>query len=202
MQRQIGCPLPPFEVDVFQLSLLLLSLLSASWPAAGPPVPDRWHAWPVTRVFPYAVTGTSPSGATVTYLLAGVAPETSCAAAFQSALPACVTALRATYADSTATFVATVGIAVLARPIPPGTAGPVPRPAAVRPVAFPGGPAERFGERQCFTGALLASHAPYVIATAAGYADGRSYHPGDQAMSRLGGFARQLAAALHRGLTG
>ncbi|GAA4525120.1 MULTISPECIES: hypothetical protein [Nonomuraea] len=186
---------------MFQLSLLLLALLSVFCSPAAPPVPERWRAWPVTRVFPYAVPGTSPSGAQVTYLLAGVAPEASCAAAFQPALPACVTALRATYADSTATYVATAGIAVLARPVPPGAAGPL-RVPAVRPVAFPGGPAERFGERQCFTGTLIASHAPYVIATTAGYADGRSFRPGDQAVPRLGGFARQLATELHRGLTG
>lgn len=176
------------------LSLFLLFTLSSFRYPAGP-VADRWRVWPVTRVFPYAITGTSPSGAQVTYLLAGIAPETSCAAAFRAAPPACVTALRATYADSTATFVATAGIAVLARPVPLGTAARV----TVRPVAFPG-PAEHFGERQCFTGARLASDA-YLVATVAGYADGRSYHAGARVMSRLGGLARQLATALHRGLT-
>jgi len=190
-------PPPPFEVDVFQLSLLLLSLLWVSAAPAGPPVPDRWRAWPVTRIFLFAVHGQSPSGARVTYLLAGVAPETSCSEAFRTSLPGCVTALRATYADSTATYVATAGIAVLARPLPQGLTG---RP-VVRPVAFSGGPAESFGERQCFTRALFAAGGPYVIATAAGYSDGRAYRPGDRAASRLGGFARQLAAALHRGLT-
>ncbi len=195
---------------MYYLSVALLALLTATWPPAGPPVPERWRSWPVTRVFPAAVPGTSPSGARVTYVLTGVAPEAPCPAAFQPgallALPACVTALRATYADSTSTFVATVGIAVLARRRAPGTATVASaaaghRPPTVRPVAFPGGPAERFGERQYFTGALISTHDRYLVATAAGHADGRPYRPGDRAAARLRGIALQLAGALHRGLT-
>jgi hypothetical protein len=72
----------------------------------------------------------------------------------------------------------------------------------VRPVAFPGGPAERFGELQYVTGVVIASHERYLVATAAGHADGRPYRPGDRAGSRLRGIARQLAVELHRGLTG
>ncbi|WP_336216563.1 hypothetical protein [Nonomuraea sp. LPB2021202275-12-8] len=185
--------------------VVLISILFAVWSPAGPAVPDRWSSWPVSRVFPPAVPGTSPSGARVTYVLTGVAPEAPCRAAFQPgavrALPACVTALRATYADSTSTFVATVGIAVLTgygEPAPPGGF----RPPTVRPVAFPGGPAERFGERQYFTGTVVSSHERYLVATAAGYADGRPYRPGDRAGSRLRGIARQLAVELHRSLTG
>ncbi|MGW0484682.1 hypothetical protein [Nonomuraea sp. NPDC003214] len=200
---------PPSEVDVYYLSVALLALLTAAWPTAGPPVPDRWRSWPVTRVFPPAVAGTSPSGARVTYVLTGVAPEAPCPAAFQPgavlALPACVTALRATYADSTSTFVATVGIAVLARQRDPiATAASAvlgQRPPTVRPVAFPGGPAERFGERQYFTGTLISTHERYLVATAAGHADGRPYRPGDPATARLRGIALQLATTLHRSLT-
>ncbi|MEU4235214.1 hypothetical protein AB0F17_64030 [Nonomuraea sp. NPDC026600] len=260
-------------------------------------MPERWHAWPVARVFPGSVPGTSPSGARVTYVLAGVAPEAPCRVAFQPGvlrlLRGCVTALRATYTDSTQTFVATVGIAVLTTPAahlpaePPGgdppsappetgggrlsdrssntgsdrppsepshtdtgclpggpsetgtgTArlpgrgpetgtGPLPetgarrlpelaatagapvdrsgtvvgRPPTVRPVAFPDGPAERFGESQYVTGALISSNDAYVVATAAGYADGRPYKPGDLAARRLGDTARRLATVLHRSLT-
>ncbi|MBT2235609.1 hypothetical protein [Nonomuraea sp. NEAU-A123] len=315
-------------------------------------MPERWHAWPVARVFPGSVPGTSPSGARVTYVLAGVAPEAPCRVAFQPGvlrlLRGCVTALRATYADSTQTFVATVGIAVLvtpaahvaAEPPPPlggdlpgtppktgsgrlsdgstkngsgclpgglsrtsggclpagssdsgsdrlprgpsetgsgclpagatdtgnnrlpsrpshtdtgrlpggpsgtgaGTGrlpgrgpetgtGPLPetgarrlpglgatvgaqadapvdrsgtvvgRPPTVRPVAFPDGPAERFGESQYVTGALISSNDAYVVATAAGYADGRPYKPGDLAARRLGDTAHRLATVLYRSLT-
>ncbi|MGW0811089.1 hypothetical protein [Nonomuraea sp. NPDC002799] len=186
---------------MFQLSVVLISILSMTWPAPEPPVSERWHAWPVAQVFPSAVAGVSPSGARVTYVLAGIAPEASCPAAFQAAAvrPGCRTALRATYADSTHTYVATVGIAVLDGP----AAGPFAtgRPATVRPVAFPGGPAERFGERQYVTGALIGSGERYLVATAAGYADGRPYRPGDHAVPRLRDTARRLATALHRALT-
>ncbi|MFG1690497.1 hypothetical protein ACGFNP_60865 [Nonomuraea sp. NPDC049269] len=329
-------------------------------------MPERWHAWPVARVFPGSVPGTSPSGARVTYVLAGVAPEAPCRVAFQPGvlrlLRGCVTALRATYADSTQTFVATVGIAVLTTPaarlpapggnlpgtppetgndrlsagspetgtgclpggasrtsngclsdgpsetgtsclparpsatgigrlpsgpsktgtsclpagpsgtgigrlpggpsetgtgrLPSGpsetgagtgclpgrgretsagrlpeTSGPLPetgarrlpglgatagaqadapvdrsgtvvgRPPTVRPVAFPDGPAERFGESQYVTGALISSNDTYVVATAAGYADGRPYKPGDLAARRLGDTAGRLATVLYRSLT-
>ncbi|MCA2229831.1 hypothetical protein [Nonomuraea aurantiaca] len=293
-------------------------------------MPERWHAWPVARVFPSSVPGTSPSGARVTYVLAGVAPESPCRVAFQPGvarlLRGCVTALRATYADSTQTFVATVGIAVLTGPdalrpldrltddlpltlaggpptrspetgtgclpngpqatatgrppgglsgtgtgrlpdstpgtgtgrLPDGTPetgtgrpsgasratghdhlpdavigrlpgiGPETGPGrladvesatgrgdglgdrsgaiagrlpTVRPVAFPGGPAERFGESQYVTGALISSNNAYVVATAAGYADGRPYQPGELVARRLGDTARRLATALYGSLT-
>ncbi|NRQ39295.1 hypothetical protein HII36_46860 [Nonomuraea sp. NN258] len=187
---------------MYQLSVVLLSIVSVVLPAAGePPVPERWRAWPVARVFPAAVSGVSPSGARVTYVLAGVAPEAPCALAFQAAAVSggCLTALRATYADSTHTFVATVGIAVLDRPgRRPDSASP--RPATVRPVAFPGGPAERFGDRQYFAGALLAAER-YVVATAAGYADGRAYQRGDRAGRRLRDTARHLTTTLSEALT-
>ncbi|MCK2213587.1 hypothetical protein MF672_007235 [Actinomadura sp. ATCC 31491] len=197
--------------------MLLLTLVTALWPAPEPPVSERWHAWPVERVFPPAVAGVSPSGARVTYVLVGVAPEASCPEAFQpGALAAgCRTALRATYADSTLTYVVTVGIAVLDRPAltgvvsdrPGGGAGDLAalgagdRPATVRPVAFPRGAAAWFGARQYVTGALLGSRAPYLVGTAAGYADGRPYRREDAPEPRLRDAARRLATAFQRTLT-
>lgn len=191
---------------MFLLSVALLSVLSLTGPTADPPVRERWHAWPVARIFPDSVPGTSPSGAKVTYRLAGVAPEAPCRVALQpaaaGALPGCLTTLRATYADSTNTYVATVGVAVL-----DGPAGHVAerlhgeRPPSVRPVAFPGGAAEGFGERQYITGALAASSERYVVFAAAGYSDGRPYQPGERAAPRLGDAARRLATALHGALT-
>ncbi|MFI6300200.1 hypothetical protein ACIBEJ_52020 [Nonomuraea sp. NPDC050790] len=188
---------------MFLLSVALLSLLPFPWGSAEPAVSERWHAWPVTRVFPAALAGASPSGARVTYLLAGVAPEAPCRVALQPAaaamLPRCLTALRATYTDSTQTFVVTVGVAVLDGPTPPVRAGG--RPPTVRPVAFPGGPAERFGEAQYVTGAVAASGGPYTVLTAAGYADGRPYQREGGTEPRLGAAATQLAQALHKALT-
>lgn len=186
---------------MYHLSVVLMSVMAAVWPSPAPPVSERWQAWPVAQVFPAAVPGRSPSGARVTYVLAGVAPEAPCSAAFQAAAvrSGCRTALRATYADTTQTFVVTVGIAVLDGPVlgPHGMG----RPATVRPVAFPGGPAELFGDRQYMTGVVLASEGRYLVATAAGYADGRAYQPGDGVVRRLREAARQVATALHQALT-
>ncbi|MEO3874551.1 hypothetical protein ABGB18_37655 [Nonomuraea sp. B12E4] len=240
-----GVPPLPFEVDVYHLSTAPLPTkytaitqaiavaipvaMSTLWPPPDPPVPERWHAWPVARIFPGTVPGLSPSGARVTYVLTGVAPEAPCATAFQPAAvrTGCRTALRATYADSTQTYVATVGIAVLDGPAHKRLAfdgfglagirgsrlasfgpsalrlGPFDgvRPATVRPVAFPGGPAERFGERQYFTGAVVGYGGSYLVATAAGYADGRPYLPGHRTVPRLRQAAWQLATTLHRALT-
>ncbi|SDM78981.1 hypothetical protein [Nonomuraea jiangxiensis] len=221
----------PLFAMIMAVTAAIPVAMSTVWPPPDPPVPERWHAWPVTRVFPGTVPGLSPSGARVTYVLAGVAPEASCAAAFQPGIvrTGCRVALRATYADSTQTFVATVGIAVLDEPVldrpafhgfgpaghgldgwRPAGSGPAAlgfgpfdrgRPATVRPVAFPGGPAERFGERQYFTGAVVGSGERYLVATAAGYADGRPYRPGHHTVPRLRQAAWQLATALHRALT-
>ncbi|MFI6500112.1 hypothetical protein [Nonomuraea typhae] len=199
-------PSPFPEADVFLLSVALLSMISFPWGSAEPPVDERWRTWPVHRVFPGALPGDSPSGARVTYVLAGIAPEAPCRVALQpsaaASLPGCLTTLRATYADSTQTYVATVGVAVLA-----GAPGPLPaaltgtRPASVRPVAFPDGAAERFGAAQYVTGALAASGGRYVVLAAAGYADGRPYQRERRTEPRLRATARQLATALNRALT-
>ncbi|MEW9553810.1 hypothetical protein [Nonomuraea sp. NPDC050783] len=187
--------------------MLLLALVAALWPAPQPSVSERWHTWPVERVFPAAIAGVSPSGARVTYVLLGIAPETSCPAAFHrgAVAAACRTALRATYTDSTRTYVATAGIAVLDRPatsaVRSTAMSSVPRPPTVRPVAFPGGAAARFGRRQYVTGVLLGSREPYLVGVAAGYADGRPYRRGEVAEPRLREIALQLAATLRGALT-
>ncbi|WP_143022184.1 hypothetical protein [Nonomuraea maritima] len=182
------------------LPVVLLVLLSTIWP----PVPELPPPRPTSRVFPPAIPGVSPSGARISYVLAGIAPEAPCREAFQPAAvpPGCRTTLRATYADSTQTFVVTVGVAVLDGPrTGPRERRDTGRPATVRPVPFPGGPAERFGQRQYVTGAVAACPRGCMVATAAGYADGRTYQPGDQILPRLRFAARHLAAALHRTLS-
>jgi hypothetical protein len=182
-------------------------------------VRERWRAWPVGRIFPDSISGTSPSGAGTSYRLTGVAPEAPCeralhpAAARALASLGCLTTLRATYADSTETFVATAGIAVLSDAATVA-ASPVARrlgllrgghlqgrPPSVRPARLPGGVAEEFGERQYIAGALTAGYDRYVVLTAAGYADGRPYVAGGQADARLVRLAGELAGALYRGLT-
>ncbi|MBE1563790.1 hypothetical protein [Nonomuraea africana] len=173
------------------------------WPPAEPPVAERWRMWPAAEVFPARLPGTTPSGARTTYVLVGIAPESPCAAAFQDGvrLPGCRTALRATYTESTQTFVATAGIAVLTGP-PPAERNRDPRPVTVRPYPVQGGPAELFGQRQYIAGARESARERYVVLTAAGYTDGRPYTEGQAAPPRLRGMAEQLARALHGRLTG
>lgn len=195
---------------MIRLSIALIPIMTMIWPPAEPAVADRWRLWPAAEIFPAQLPGTTPSGARTTYVLVGIAPESPCAAAFQDGarLPGCRTALRATYTESTQTFVATAGIAVLSGPPPagPGTppAGrsPDPRPATVRPYPVQGGPAELFGQRQYITGARESGRERYVVLTAAGYSDGRPYTKGMAATPRLRGVAEQLAKTLHRRLTG
>ncbi|MEU7894423.1 hypothetical protein AB0B45_16375 [Nonomuraea sp. NPDC049152] len=174
------------------------------WPSAEPPVAERWRAWPASEVFPARLPGTTPSGARTAYVLAGIAPETPCVRAFQrdTGLRGCRTALRATYVDTTQTFAATAGIAVLTGPHARQDEPRSTRPATVRPYTVPGGPAELFGPRQYITGARASSDARYVVMTAAGYTDGRPYSRGESATPRLRRMARELAAAIHRRLTG
>ncbi|MCG5219877.1 hypothetical protein [Streptosporangium sp. KLBMP 9127] len=203
--------------------LAAVASVAVSWLPAhsgtAPPVRERWHTWPARDIFPAAIRGTSPSGAGTRYRLAGVAPEAACERALQPAAAralaplGCLTTLRATYADSTETFVATAGIAVLsdsAATAPSSVARLLGlrggdriqgRPPSVRPAGFPGGVAEGFGERQYVAGALVAGHDRYVVLTAAGYADGRPYVAGGRADIRLTRLAVELADALYRGLT-
>jgi hypothetical protein len=207
---------------VCPLSAVLLTLVSAISPPVlvVPAAPPGGHGG--TALFPATVAGTSPSGARITYRLAGLVPEEPCRRAFRPPVPPrCLKALRATYADGTRTFVVTAGIAVLGRRgahppaggppgergrrARPGRSGPQPRPpgdpaARVRPAAFPGGPAERFSEDQCFTEHAVAVRGRYVVATAAGYADGRPYRPGDRVSRRLVDAARDVAKAVRRSL--
>ncbi|MET9341652.1 hypothetical protein [Nonomuraea sp. NPDC003804] len=197
-------PSSRFEADVIRLSIALIPIIAMTWAPAEPPVAERWRAWPASEVFPARLPGTTPSGARTAYVLAGIAPEAPCARAFHpgALLRGCLTALRATYVDTTQTFVATAGVAVLTGAPPPPAERGDPRPATVTPYTVPGGPAELFGTRQYITGARIGSGPRYVVMTAAGYTDGRPYTKGQGAPPRLRGMARELATALHRRLTG
>ncbi len=189
---------------MIRLSLALIPIMTMIWPNTEPPVAERWRAWPASEVFPARLAGTTPSGARTAYVLAGIAPETPCTRAFHrdTGLHGCLTALRATYVDSTQTFAATAGIAVLTGPPARRDEPRDARPATVRPYTVPGGPAELFGSRQYITGARVSSDDRYVVMTAAGYTDGRPYTKDESATPRLRRVARELAAAIHRRLTG
>ncbi len=180
-------------------------------------VASRWRTWPAGRIFPASVSYQLPwtlfgsnSGLTVSARRIGIAPQSRCRAAIDPGLAralgkrGCEAVLRATYTDSTSSFVVTVGIAVMPRTAPPAARLPAGRGLApgVRPVAFPRTLAAGFGGRQRqLSGAL--GYGPYLVLYTAGYTDGRqrervSSNPyADSEMKDLGtGLARRLGRAL------
>jgi hypothetical protein len=153
-----------------------------AWEVSG-----RWRTWPAGKIFPASVSYALPStlfearsGLTMTAHRVGIARQSSCAAALDRGLAralgrdGCEGVLRATYTDSTGSFVATVAVVVMHGKAPsvsslPAGHGPPP---GVRAVPFRGTLAARFGNRQRqITGA--AGHGSYLILYTAGYADGR-----------------------------
>ncbi len=125
----------------------------------------------------------SDTGLALTARRVGIAPAASCAAVTDGAAAralarfGCSTVLRATYADATGAFIITVGVAVLpgaraatAAAIALSGSGSL-RP-GVRAAVFPGTLAEWSGDRARQV-SLSISAGPYVVMSAAGYADGR-----------------------------
>jgi hypothetical protein len=158
-------------------------------------VSKRWRTLPAGDIFPasvhYNLSALDLSDVSDVSLQAarvGIAPQTSCDAAADPAAArvldahGCQAVLRATYTDESATYVITVGVAVLGNAGQASAAAAtlnqaskkdtVPAPPGLESAAFAGTPAGSFGngERQ-----VTASKAagPYVIMYAAGYADGR-----------------------------
>jgi hypothetical protein len=150
-------------------------------------VASRWRTWPAGRIFPAAAGYQLPwslfeakSGLTVTAHRVGIARQSTCAAALDRRLAlalgreGCEGVLRATYMDSTGSFVATVAVVIMHGRAPavsslPGRHALAP---GVRTVPFRGTLAAQFGNRQRqMTGA--SAHGPYLILYTAGYADGR-----------------------------
>ncbi|MBB6546245.1 hypothetical protein [Nonomuraea rubra] len=142
----------------------------------------RWQAWPATGVFPEEVKYLGLDRAQQYARRVGIAPESDCGKAADAAVAGvlqshgCVTMLRATYMDQTASFVFTVGVAVLkdeASRISAGEELTQDDRVGVLPVAFPGTVSERFGpDQRQRTGWVGAG--PYLVFSTGGYADGRT----------------------------
>jgi hypothetical protein len=152
-------------------------------------VSKRWRTLPAGDIFPASVHYTLPaidlqdvSNVSLQAARVGIAPQTSCDAATDPAAASvlnahgCQAVLRATYTDESATYVVTVGVAVLANAaqasaaaaaLPPGTDPP-----GLESSPFAGTPAGSFGNGQRQVTASKAA-GPYVIMYTAGYADGR-----------------------------
>jgi hypothetical protein len=180
-------------------------------------VASRWRTWPAGRIFPAAAGYQLPwalfeakPGLTMTAHRVGIARQSTCAAALDRRLAialgreGCQGVLRATYTDSTGSFVATVAVVIMHGNVPAVSSLPGRRELApgVRTVPFRGTLAARFGNRQRqMTGA--SAHGPYLILYTAGYADGRqrdgvSSNPyANSEMKELGaGLARDVGRPL------
>lgn len=156
-------------------------------------VSKRWRTLPAGAIFPGSVRYQLPAsalddftGVDLDAVRVGIAPQAACASAADPAAAAilgrdgCQALLRATYTDESATYVVTVGVAVLPTAARASAAqsalaaadqGAYPGP-GVRAVAFRGTPTGRFGNAQRQLSRSF-SAGPYVIMYTAGYADGR-----------------------------
>jgi hypothetical protein len=155
-------------------------------------IAKRWRALPEGAIFPatvsYRLSGDVLDGGQGLSLRArrlGVSTAARCsrgagpAAAHVLDRYGCAAVLRATYADSTGSLVATVGVAVLSDSAGAAAAGhklagsePGDQVGTVRPAPVSGTLASRFdnAQRQLSWGTHTG---PYVILTTVGYADGR-----------------------------
>ncbi|MFI6632108.1 hypothetical protein ACIBI7_24820 [Nonomuraea fuscirosea] len=142
----------------------------------------RWQAWPASGVFPEEVRYLGLDRAQQYARRVGIAPETECVKGVDASVAGvlqnhgCRTMLRATYIDQTASFVITVGVAVLkdeASRVSAAEELTQDDRVGVLPVAFPGTVSERFGpDQRQRTGWVGAG--PYLVFSTAGYADGRT----------------------------
>lgn len=158
-------------------------------------------------------TGTSLS---LTARRIGIAPQVSCGAGLDVSAAAvlvrhgCQALLRATYTDTTDSYVVTVGVAVLrgaaqahaAQAQLPGAGGSARREPGVRTVSFAGTAAARFTDARRQLSASF-SAGPYVLLYTVGYAGERPVLPvtGDQYVtsemtSLASGVARSVATVL------
>jgi hypothetical protein len=181
-------------------------------------ISKRWRALPAGEIFAPSVRYQLPAstvadltGVNLQAARVGIAPQSSCAAGTDPAAAGvldargCQALLRATYTDESATYVLTVGVAVL-----PSAAQASAAQAAiaaggsgyldpgVHAVPFAGTPAGSFGDAQRQMSRSF-SAGPYVVMYTAGYADGRprvSIGEDGYAASEMTSAARGVAEAV------
>ncbi|WP_416072291.1 hypothetical protein, partial [Streptomyces sp. ME18-1-4] len=190
-----------------------------------------WHNVPVDQLFPPTVDGqgAGPGGADRTWTRIAVAPDSTCADAFDPLLQqvlapvGCARLLRATYTDATQSYVTTVGLlftkadAAAMRSLGSRFAkeGLTRRTDLMpRPYAAKGTVAAAFGDKQraAWTVSVL-TDAPVVVYAVSGWADGRTVdtpQPAPEATATgattapaqagLGNEAQGLADRIERGL--
>ncbi|NUT41791.1 MAG: hypothetical protein HOV86_17580 [Thermoactinospora sp.] len=145
-------------------------------------IAQRWQAWPAAGVFPEEVKYMGLERAPQYARRIGIAPQSTCAQGLDVTVAdvlgrhGCVALLRATYMDESATFVFTVGVAVLQSEESRVSANEelsADDRVGVLPVPFPGTVAERFGVEQRQRNGWVGA-GPYIVFSTGGYADGRT----------------------------
>jgi len=182
-------------------------------------VSKRWRSLPAGDIFPASVRYDLPAatvsdltGVSLQAARVGIARQAACpdgtdvAAARVLTSGGCQALLRSTYTDESATYVITVGIAVLpsaaraagAQAAITRTGGGRPLGPGVHAVAFAGTLAGSFGDGQRQISQSFAA-GPYLIMYTAGYADGRPRVPignDPYAQSEMTSAARGVAQAV------
>ncbi|MCH0543011.1 hypothetical protein I3F58_26345 [Streptomyces sp. MUM 203J] len=153
--------------------------------------PTLWHSVPVDTLFPRTLRGdgAGPGGADRSWARVAVAPDADCADALPPRLArtleqsGCLRVLRATYTDTTATSVITVGMAFMEADNTGMTAlhtrftdGGLDERPDLMPSAFParGTVAADFGDAQRASWHIdVLTEVPVVVYAVSGFADGR-----------------------------
>ncbi|HEX6449558.1 MAG TPA: hypothetical protein VF060_08860 [Trebonia sp.] len=146
----------------------------------------QWRWLTAGQIFPPKVGYTTALGAKASAILVGIAPQASCSAAFDAAAArvldaaGCVTVLRATYADSSGTVLATVGVVVMRSTL--AASNVIAKlgsddSTGLLPVSFPGTIADKFTRQIRETVGSQGPTGEYDIFDAGGYADGRKTTP-------------------------
>ncbi|MEB8337019.1 hypothetical protein OKJ99_05755 [Streptomyces endophyticus] len=205
--RPVGARLKPRTAAIAACLVLGLGLIGGATTGSllsggdsGPPsvqtayreAGQLWHGVPVDQLFPRTLKGegAGPGRAGRTWTRIAVAPDTTCADAFDPLLhkalrsAGCLRLLRATYTDATQSGVTTVGLmftkadaeatkALRSRFLEQGLDRRddlIPRPYAAK-----GTLADGFGDRQRASWAInILTDAPVVVYAVSGFADGRT----------------------------
>jgi hypothetical protein len=178
--------------------------------AAATAVADRWRSWQAGRIFPATLRYSTSLLTTEEATRVGISPETRCTAAVDASVSRlaasdhCQAGLRATYLDQLQGVVYTVGVLAfpsqhLAAAFSLGVHRNAAASQALRPFAMPGTASALFSANARQAGTATPD-GPFVVLTAAGYADGEPTGRGQQKRPSAFGPAAQLAVTIARQL--
>jgi hypothetical protein len=183
--------------------------------AAAEAVADRWRSWPAGRIFPATLSYSTSLLTAETASRVAIAADATCPAAVESRVVSlalreqCSAGLRATYVDQLQGVLYTVGVlafpdarraAAFAANLHAAAADSIP----LRALALPGTASALFSPAAAQAGTVRQS-GPFVVLTAAGYADGEpaghGQEPRPSVFAPAGQLAGEIIASLVRPVT-